>query len=294
MIGLWSPRVEVKLKGGLGNQLFQYATAKEISTRLSLPLTVDISEFKHDLVFKRKYELSSFNIKYDSLANENLYRYFLQKLKIIDHGAYKLSDISLCDTYEKRHKLLEKGSCVDTYNKQVKDIPENCIVLLDGYFQSEKYFESISDSLRKELNHGSFCSSKSFASAVDNIYSKENPICVGIRRDNVSFCLSDEYYRKAFDVISSVCSSNHYFIFTLDIKWAKNKLKFLKDCTFIEPSEFPAYDLLLMKSCKHFIIPNSTYFWWGAWLGNDKHKVVIAPNKGWGNEFTIPSDWIKI
>ena len=294
MIGFWKPRVEVKLKGGLGNQLFQYATAKEISTRLSLPLTVDISYFKHDFVFKRKYELSSFNIQYDSLANENPYRYLLHKFKIIDQKAYKFSDISLCDTYEKRHKLLEKGSCVDTYNQQVKDIPENSIVLLDGYFQTEKYFESISDSLRKELNHCSFCSSESFASAVDSIHSKENPICVGIRRDNVSFCLSEEYYRKAFGVIDSVCSNKHYYIFTLDINWAKNMLNFLKDCTFIEPSEFPAYDLLLMKSCKHFIIPNSTYFWWGAWMGSDKNKIVIAPNNGWGNEFTIPSYWVKV
>ena len=111
-----------------------------------------------------------------------------------------------------------------------------------------------------------------------------------------------EYYIKAIEHIDKEVNNPVYYIFSDDIEWCKNNFSFLKNAVFVSHEyageKFSSY-LYLMIQCKHYIIPNSTFAWWAAWLNNEQNKIVIAPNK-WYTSYNfelkdlIPSTWITL
>lgn len=290
-------KITLRLKGGLGNQLFQYAAARAMADRLGLNLVLDVSAFKSDNTFHRKFELSDFRIRYDGLIHTAIFQRIKKKLKL-SSKALELSDISIVKTYQERHKMLNEGNFVDTVNASLTQAETKQNYILDGYFQSEKYFYRIKDRIKNELQIKYDLPDKN--GYLKSILSRKNPVCIGIRRYNeaekssVHYKLDIDYYNTALKKISSLVQDPHFFIFTLDQEWARNHLNLDENYTFVAPSVNPSIDLCLMKNCKHFIIPNSTYFWWGAWLCNYKTKIVISSKKGWANEFTIQDNWIQI
>lgn len=312
----------VKLKGGLGNQLFQYAAARRISYKNNAKLVLDKwNGFKND-PYERVYSLDNFNIKEYQISEKSVNKY-LQKgvtyRKILRYLNRKnlltgiinklyLKQIAIGIPYIVERTL---GFDKDIFNLKLR---KTCYI--DGYWASEKYFHDIKDIIYDDLKIIKPISDKNL------FYSKlilsSNSISLHIRRlhhysasgkkvDNSNVPLFSpaplEYYRNAIKYLSNIVNAPHFFIFSDDIVWAKREFKFPVRMTYIEhDSESKDYEeLWLMSQCKHNIIANSTFSWWGAWLNRNHKKVVIAP-KMWFSDPTknsevkfedlYPKEWI--
>jgi hypothetical protein len=256
--------VITKIQGGLGNQLFQWAYGRSIELETNLVNYLDTNFYNYDN--HRKFELNQFlNIKYNTVIPK------LDKVTI-----YKIDD----DFNYKKHILL-KDSCY----------------YLDGYWQSEKYFKEYRNIILKELEPSDVLLSKlSKTPLIDT-----NTTSIHIRRtdyitsNGVHPVKSIKYYQDALDIIGDY---DYLFIFSDDIQWCKDNLKFnnmifMDGLTNIE-------DLYLMSMCKNNIIANSSFSWWAAWLNKNIDKKVIAPLNWFGSQTNIndsdiiPESWIKI
>ncbi|MBU1667539.1 alpha-1,2-fucosyltransferase, partial [bacterium] len=158
---------------------------------------------------------------------------------------------------------------------------------IDGYFQCEKYFKDIREILLKQ-----FCTNKGISNYTKKIEKKifgsKHSCSLHIRRgdfvDNININIHGscdlEYYQNAIEVINLKYENTHFFIFSDDIDWCKQNLK-IKNAVYIDSEEkrIPHEDIYLMSLCNHNIIANSSFSWWGAWLSQNKEKMVIAPKR---------------
>ena len=272
----------VKLKGGLGNQMFQYAVARGISNT-EKEVLLDTSFFSYNkkstgILTARKYELSIFpNLK--ASETNSLYSYALGNGGLQRRVLRKMLFPSINYIIQKENELIN-----------FNNTPKNRVLLLDGFFQSEKYFKHI----RKELiNEFSFEYEKGENDKyIDLINSRTNSVSVHVRRGDYikpavniyHGVLPLSYYDIAIRKIELEVEEPHYFIFSDDIEWCK--IHFRKDqskITFVERISMDDSwkDLYLMTLCRHHIVANSSYSWWGAWL-SDKRGFKYAPSK-WFN-----------
>ena len=175
-------------------------------------------------------------------------------------------------------------------------------VSLQGYFQSEKYFKHIESEIRDDF---------SFKNEILNpckgmISTLENPISLHVRRTDYltnsenHFNLPLEYYKVALEHFSD---DRNVVVFSDDPEWCKQQKLFSDDRFLISESSDNLVDLCLMSLCDDFIIANSSYSWWGAWLSKNKNKLVIAPTQWFGKSgYTkehdtkdlIPNEWVRI
>lgn len=289
----------VKLRGGLGNQMFQYAVGKAVANRVNVPLKLDITYFEtHKL---RSYQLGCFNIQENFASIEEINR-FMPRYKHIAASYYYKIRAKLLPWY--KQKLIKERSF--SYNSDIIKI--NRSAYLDGYWQSEKYFEDISDIIRCEftLKHKPNSLNSQFLEKIDNV----NSVSLHIRRgDYISNLLtmqthgvlSLDYYRNALNFITKEIKDSNIFVFSDDIEWAKENLNFTLPLNFIDHNKDGQdyEDLRLMSRCKHHIIANSAFSWWGAWLSGYPKKIIFAP-KNWFSNYDldtkdlIPEDWRKI
>ena len=264
-----------KLQGGLANQIFQWAYGKYLSEKYNTPLYLDVSSYLNQVgITKREFSLNKFpNLKYQFLPNER--------------------NISLWSTEPEKTKI---QTLSDNFNFSELDYDNNSHYILNGYWQSEKYFKGISDIIRNELQPSEE-SLKKFSSLPIN----ENNVSIHIRRtDYVTSngyhpVQSIDYYQKGLDIIGDY---DNVFVFSDDINWCKENLKF-DNMIFIEGFD-DVEDIWLMSMCKHNIIANSSFSWWAAWLNSNPNKKVIAPSNWFGNQANlntddiIPENWIKV
>ena len=303
-------KVVIKISGGLGNQLFQYAIGRTIAIEKNIPLWLDISFFKKDDAYNRLYVLNQFNIKADEVLSEpyldmkylnrvvKLYKKFDQ-YRDKKHKMFINEPDFLSNTKASMENYFMGGACHQFDESLLSNISNN--IVLNGYWQSEKYFKNIKNILFKDLKIKANISGniQTFATKIESV----NAVCIGIRQytdseaSNNHFKLTAEYYEEAMRLISEKVQNPHFFIFTLETKWAEENIKSMFPITLVSPntSNEDAYmDLYLISKCKHFIIANSTYHWWGAYLSNNINKIVVAPKKGWGNSEPLPGEWLKI
>ena len=261
----------VKLIGGLGNQLFQYAMARRIAYVNKVHLKLDISSFQ----------------------NYRLHKYSMSHFSIIE-------DFSSAEEINRVKKVYEKSF---SFNPNFLQIADN--VYLEGYWQSEKYFKDIEDIIRKEYTLKDRVNS--ITKKISLIVKNKNSISIHVRRKDYILnkqtykfhgVCSQEYYANAIKKIANMISNPYFFIFSDDKPWTKKHLKIDLPHTFVTHNgpDKNYEDLKLMSLCKHHIIANSTFSWWGAWLSMNKNKIVIAPKK-WFNipEYNssdlIPTGW---
>ena len=272
--------VIVKLYGGLGNQLFQYATARALAIRNDALLKLDASSgFERDF-YKRRYSLNHFNIPENFASPE---------------------EITAATHIREKHFHFD---------------PEFCSlrgdVYLDGYWQSERYFKSIEDTIREELSVRRPLADVSRRIADE--MAETNSVCVHLRRlhgisggqvdvrgVNIHGAASLDYYYRCIERLTQTVKDPHFFVFSDDPGWARENLK-LPYPTLLVAHNGPDNDyedLRLMSLCKHHIIANSTFSWWGAWLNPGKDKRVFVPERWFNtNEHDtrdlIPESWVKI
>ncbi|OAI07544.1 alpha-1,2-fucosyltransferase [Methylomonas methanica] len=287
--------IVVRLTGGLGNQMFQYAAGKSLSYLHNTILSFDTSYFNNQKL--RQYSLSTFNIQQHFIAPTRIKvirpPFFEVKKFFHDQSSHKKTSIFLL--------YKENSFTYDTnFNKQ----PSN--TYLDGYWQSEKYFTNIEHIIRQDLTFNNIPDSKNLQ--LINKIESSNSISIHIRRgDYVSSKQANEYhgtcgisyYNEAIKKMSTTIIEPHFFAFSDEPAWAHENIKTDYPLTIIDHNESEHEDLRLMSLCKHNIIANSTFSWWAAWLNNNKSKIVIAPAKWFratelSTQDLIPNSWIQL
>lgn len=281
------------LKGGLGNQMFQYACGYALAKDFNSIHKLDTSYYtsipsNHT---KRTFELSLFNISSPVLKESDLERILSKKTKL---------DKYLDDIKSKFYTIFTGFYPIEKYFGV-----EN--LYLDGYFQSEKFFVKYRDYILKEFslngNQG-----EAYNRISKKITNEKRSISMHIRRgDYVTDIkaskhhgvLGVEYYKKGLNILN--IRNPKIFVFSDDIDWVRKEFTFLpKDTYFVSKHHFnSAQEIILMSLCKHNIIANSSFSWWGAWLNQNNKKNIIAP-KRWTqsilavNTDITPKDWYRI
>ena len=277
----------IKIKGGLGNQLFQYAVGRAVALHHKSPLKLDLTIFKtYEL---HEYLLDQFAIQAD-MATENE----ISELK----GGNNLLFSALRKARVVKRKSYFKEKRSSYFDASVF---KNDDVYFDGYWQNELYFSGIRELLLQELV--SISSISDAGCGYLECINKSNSISLHVRRGNYLNLknvnvLDVEYYMKAVDYLRTGIENPTFFIFSDDLEWCKKSLGFLNNCIFVDRTKTEIDDLKLMSFCQHNIIANSSFSWWGAWLNQNSKKTVIAP-KDWllndpGSSNVILSDWVKL
>lgn len=283
----------VRITGGLGNQMFQYALGRALSLKLDCELVLDVSFYPKQTL--RKYELDKFNIQA---------RYATQK-EINNAGA----DSGVVSRLI--HKFGLASIFYPQYIKELESIKyvsaiDNCKQgsYLDGYWQNPSYFELNKEILRKDFTPTEYRSE--VVIKWSEKICKSNSVSLHIRRgdyvenahtNSTHGLCSLEYYKRAIEHIEKKISKPTYFVFSDDIKWCKENLGFIENSFFVDNTSSAIDDLVLMGGCQHNIIANSTFSWWGAWLGRD--LIAIAP-KNWfclesrNNIEVYPKKWLTL
>lgn len=268
------------IKDGFGNQLFMYACGYAVARNSKEKLMLDPSILAtSDL---RKYEIGHLNIQYDYLF------YIPNKLP-------KVLKVLIRSFFRLQIQILSK-----TYHEKISyQFDSNVLKLkgsyrLSGYWQSEKYFYQYRKELLKMFTPN-YTTTPSFNHLLKKIQDTES-VSLHIRRGDfiaLGFCLDKKYYQKAIQYIIEKIKSPTFFIFSDDIEYAKIMLRDLNiTMEFInyEPINSTIEDFLLMKSCKHNIIANSTFSWWGAWANDNPNKVIVCPPRE-APDFFYPNNW---
>jgi hypothetical protein len=276
-----------KLSGGLGNQMFQYALGKKMAIKNNDSLLLDTSIYETDTTHKnyRAFGLAHFNITSPSPATPEQ----IEKLKY-PYGRF-LSKI----LYRLQKSILKRY--------QVKFEPyilkKTGSLYLIGFWQSEKYFKDVRDTILKEFSLKDPFTAASEALA-ETIRKDGNTISLHIRRGDYvenaesrrlygSYC-DQEYYARALKFLSDRKGPLSVYVFSDDIEWVRNNITIPHKVTYVPEKSSPDYErMLLMSICRHHIICNSTFGWWGAWLDNKPEKIVIAPSV-WIPGLDLPID----
>lgn len=292
--------VAVELIGGLGNQMFQYATARALSLHRDESLLLDSRLF--DNYKLHSYCLNHFNIGAAVVKNDLSLKTPGFSKRVTDKLLQKINALTLqnkiFNTYQEKNLLFDDS----LFRNSKKNI------YLKGYFQSEKYFAKYEDQLRKDFEI--VTSLKKETTDLLKIIEAENSVSLHIRRgDYISNPAANavhgtcdlNYYHRAIEIIKEKIENPVFFIFSDDIDWAKENLKLENTTYFVDFNDASTNyeDLKLMSACKNNITANSSFSWWGAWLNANKSKIVIAPSKWFNTDVLnsqdiIPESWMKI
>lgn len=293
-------RVIAHIKGGLGNQLFCYAAARRLAIANQAELVIDDTNgFAHDATYQRQYALHHFTIAGRPATP-------IERWAPFDWYRRKAAKFLLrALPFHQRPYLVQEGRAFDP---RLLTLTLKRSVYLDGYWQSEKYFKDIEATIRKDLTITPPTDTANQA-CCEKIKQAPNSVALHVRwfkspESSSAYNASLGYYRQAIALLTSKLPNPHFFLFSDDVEAAREKLSLgNQSVTYITHNQGDnhAYaDLWLMTHCKHFVIANSTFSWWGAWLAAHPHKIVITPNltitgiTSWGFDGLIPNRWIKL
>lgn len=291
-------KTTVKIHYGLGNQLFQYALAKSlhISNKKSVFLDTSFYATERSLINPRNFQLDQFQINLLTITDDRINNKSISLRKKIFN---KINNY--CRPYFKQSIVFEKY--ID-YDENIKFIKQGAYLL--GYWQDERYFQSIESELRNDLKFSIKPIGKNLF-FLDLISKQNDSVCIHIRRgdyitddfvkNNLEIC-SLEYYYEAIKLIKEKISNPLFYVFSDEPDWVRDNFKPSIVYNLIDHnSEADATeDLRLMSACKHTIISNSSFSWWAAWLNNYNGKIIIAP-KVWrknNRDMYTPKSWIRI
>ena len=237
--------------GQLGNQMFQYAATKGVASKLKVPFMIP----NHREIFD------------DGIGN---------RYTILLYNAFKLTSATLLGTFRTENYVQENGFI---FNKDLFKMDKTQNYSLYGFFQTEKYFKHIEKEIRKDFAFKDEIQEE----CSDLIKQFTNPIALHIRRGDFIWNnahhppLSLDYYKSALELFDS---DREVIIFSDDTEWCKEQELFADDRFAIAEGGDQFYDICLMSMCDDFIIANSTFSWWGAWLAN--RGKVVAPKQWFG------------
>lgn len=298
----------VKIIGGLGNQMFQFAlflTLKEFQKEVKIDITPFLNYSLHQgfeihKVFKHDFhDLIACESEISQLKDMCL----LLKLRYLVGQAIGMPNYLI-----RKSHIIQKN-----FSQFYPEIFNEDNIYLDGYWQSEKYFTLVSEKIKKTFQ---WPQSSGLNRSFEHNICNENSVSVHIRRYD-KFCLrkiiywiklrlvwrvcSKTYYLNAINYICSNVENPVFYIFSDDVKWVEKNLKMNGVNSRIvvwNQKEDSHWDMYLMSKCKHNIISMSSFSWWSAWLNSNPEKIVISPKK-WALRYTkiydlIPDSWLQL
>ncbi len=286
------------LIGGLGNQLFQYAAGRALADRAGVPLKLDVSGFESYAL--RRYELGTLPIAASLATPDDLAPFGptaagQSRLRRLLVGA--VASRQAAATHTEPHFHYDAG--FETLAAPLR---------LNGYWQSERYFERLRPQLLAELRPVTPLEPENLETArsIDGA----TAVSVHVRRgDYVSNSTTNAfhgtcspgYYRAATAAIAARVSAPHFFVFSDDQAWTQANVTLEGPTTYVSanPPDRGFRDMQLMSRCQHHVIANSSFSWWGAWLNPSPDKIVVAPQRWFAagandTRDLLPAGWIRL
>ncbi len=272
------------IKGGLGNQLFIYAAARAFALRNGRELFLDTTRgYKND-GYGRSYRLDHFPIKAKPMPEE--WR-VAPSLKHLRHKAVR--------TWNKILPIAHRSYLAERRDLGAEQLTRLSLskdrVTMLGYWQDEAYFSDFADNIREELFPPPPIDTRNLD--LGTALCEEGSVFLHVRRKNYPELLPSSYYQSAIDFHQSKASNLHFYIFGDDPVWVMKSLDFHgSSVTIVDWNhEDELADLWLMSCCRHAVIANSSFSWWGAWLGAGKtviacRKAIVTPK--------IPLSWLSL
>jgi hypothetical protein len=293
--------VVTRLIGGLGNQMFQYAAGRALALRCGAALKLDMSGFAGDP--KRRYALDDFPICATPASEADLAGFGLRPeaqsewRRRVRRLLWINAKAGGSQIYRERHFQ---------FDARVADL--RAPIYLDGFWQTERYFSDFADILRQEFTPAAPLEPEN-AAVVARIDST-CAVSLHVRRGDYvdepgttqyhGVC-SLEYFRAAVQYIQDQAGSIHLFVFSDDQEWSRRNLPLGPPTTVVDAnsSERGFRDMQLMARCRHHIVANSSFSWWGAWLNPSPTKIVVAPRRWFhasrnDTRDLIPSSWVQL
>lgn len=279
--------IEIRISGGVGNQLFQYAFGYALAQKNGQKLILDKSYFDYDN--SRIYELNMFQLDLNEtvsymkgIENKGIKRY-LQILFNIQKKRHKLKDYIIIQEANEIPKTLNTGN-----------------FYFRGFWQNENFFRIYKKELIRQIEPN-WELSETYLEWLGRIREKDS-VSIHVRRtDYLKYqaAINSEFYILAVKKILELVKTDMFYIFTDDVNWTRN---FFLSCPVCMPYTIVSgqdklsdlEELMLMKACRHHIIANSSFSWWAAWLGENENQIVIAPKVEMWNESFYPKEWMLI
>lgn len=279
--------IYMRIWEGLGNQMFQYAYIRSLQLRNTVDVRLCVLPDQTTRTL-RQYELDKLRIKVRrDKGFENI-------AQMIERNNWMKKVLHTASDVFPQFGYIEEE---DThYNKHLLNIKGNYYI--SGWFQNEKYFKDYETIIKKELYpKRKIKISEELRYIMDN----KNTVSIHFRRGDykqLNNLVRVDYYKKAMELIDSYLDNVFYIVFSDDLNWVVNHMSFGDNVYFInrEHGLEDYEELFIMSKCKNNIVANSTFSWWGAWLNDNKSKIVIGPKKWFANNKLniMPDEWIKL
>lgn len=294
--------VTIALFGGIGNQMFQYAMGRALAIRHNASLQLDLYGFEFDTAYGRQFELSRFNIGSHLTTTSRPLAFRLSRiLRRLAASAPMMARLAPPSI------VVESSAQFNPAHFRI-NCEQNAYVM--GYWQDERYFSDCSETIRHEFTLANGFSNDN-AKIAELIGSTPTPVAIHVRRlhdvigtpdvekmataERGGFVLPIEYYLDALREIEERVTNPFYFVFSDYPEWAQDRFGKNDSAVFLGKGRGPDYeDMVLMSLCKHHIIANSSFSWWGAWLAANDDQVVIAPRSANRHMSIIPESWIRV
>lgn len=289
-----------RLLGGLGNQMFQYACGRSLSLSRHAIFLLDIEELENRYKLHNGYELD----------------------RVFDLSTRQASDAELCAvlgwqgkvavrrllSYRKARFFRSKNYIVEPnfgYSPDIINVPPCCYLV--GYWQSERYFSKHAYEIKKDFSFKNKLSGRNLELKLR--MDECNSVCVHVRRGDyvsnpttfaVHGVCSLDYYSSAMKYITNRITSPIFFVFSDDLEWAKGNVRCESPVIYVDQNlnSDSHFDMQLMSCCKHNIIANSSFSWWGAWLNSNPNKIVIGPRHWFSKDEAqaeiLPEGWVVL
>lgn len=285
--------------GGIGNQMFQYAAGRALALATNQPFILDLNDFS-DYKLHQGFELTRvFNVCAESASPAVVHELLGWRA---NHLARKLLRRSQFTRLRGPKLVVEPhfDFWPDFFN-----FTGDCY--LHGYWQSERYFKPFESVIRRDFTFRSPLTGRNLELASEVVQAQS--VSLHVRRGDyvsdtktgqVMNVCSLEYYREAINYIAAHIECPVFYIFSDDMAWARQNLKVPFSCIYVEHNrmEDSYRDMQLMSLCRHHVIANSSFSWWGAWLNSNSEKLVVAPRNwfcnGTDDSDLIPDEWIRL
>lgn len=298
VVGALFPKVIAQIHSGLGNQMFQYATGRSLADRAGLELQLCQKDFSQDYI-GRTYGLDAFGIRAEQIGlwAASVFR---------DRAGWRGKLVGMAE--DSRHPLYIREPIPARFMEEVVAVKSP--LFLEGYWQNEAYFADNAARIRNDFQPMQALPAQAEALALALKAEEGATVSVHVRRGDyahhphisqVHGVLSAEYYRDALAYLQAKLPDARFYVFSDEPDWVASHMPWPEQTVVVQtPEDAPAWvDMHLMSLCSHHVIANSSYSWWGAWLGERPGAITIAPQRWSIKEEVapaglIPERWIRL